>query len=255
MSPGPCPPLLKQPLGSRGDSKAFWTPCQSKGSRNHGSQLQSQDERGSLPSVVLEHEDEHNGGRRETGRLSLPRLSLILCGPLGLLGSSWTPLSDTQKDNAWFHGDNTGWREEVWNLGPYSHCWLCDLGKPTSSSGPCSPNSSGARVRESPPGPYSRSLSERKGVASNHQCLCLCFCRPPLVAGWGPSAGCPPGSLPLTTFPASELCNYCSLCLECSFPRSSPGSFSHPTRPPRPLLACHLLITANLKRPSCLALS
>lgn len=56
VCPKPLPPslslLLAQPLGTRG-FKAFRTPCQSKGSRNHGSQMQSQDESYSLCLVVL----------------------------------------------------------------------------------------------------------------------------------------------------------------------------------------------------------
>ena len=73
-----------------------------------------------------------------------------------------------------------------------SHCWLCDLGTPTSFSGPCSPNSSGRG--ESPgktPGPYSRSQCAPKGVASNHWCLCLCFCLAFPRGRLGTSGGCP----------------------------------------------------------------
>lgn len=52
VCPRPLSPILTQPLGARG-FKAFRTPCQSKGSCNHGSQRQSQDESCSLCLVVL----------------------------------------------------------------------------------------------------------------------------------------------------------------------------------------------------------
>lgn len=127
------------------------------------------------------------------------------------------------------------------------------LGNQLSLSGPCSPNSSerGESLGESltPPGPYSRRLSERKGVGRHHWCLFLCQC---LTSR--------PGRLGILGLPflanlllASELCIFCSLCLELlqKFTRL-PSPPPAPT--PRSLIKCHLLIKANLKWPPHLTL-
>lgn len=47
--------------------------------------------------MVLRARGQAGWGRRETLSFSLSSLSLDLCGPLGLLGSSWTLSSDTGK--------------------------------------------------------------------------------------------------------------------------------------------------------------
>lgn len=133
-----------------------------------------------------------------------------------------------------------------------SHRWLCDLGEPAFPL--WSLFSQSFREGESlgefltPSSPYSGRLSEPKGVGRHHWCLFLCLC---LTS--------PHGRLGILGLPflanlllASELCIFCSLCLEL------PHKFTRlpsPPHPPRSLLKCHLLIKAHLKWPSHLTLS
>lgn len=88
----------------------------------------------------------------------------------------------------------------------------------------------GVGVWGNPLGPYSRSPSESKGAARHPWSLLLSFCLTAPGARGEVRAGCP-GGLPSLAdpLPASELCTYCSCCLERSFLRSSQGSPPHPT--------------------------